>query len=319
MGAESRLDNMTKEFIILKSIASNTKSLTQSSTPSFQITIQSQLNTPSDLTFEIIYIGNPHSDIHDQILGEMVVGPLSSGIFKFDVECDPIVISKIPTSALFGVTSILIRGIHNENQFCRAGYFVNVSYPGLPNVFLEGCDEDELSVDENEGEELDEDGKIKLTKDEMDDDRSLVYESSDESEEAGDEEGIVQDEEASYCEEKEEEVTKEHEHPANKEQGEKDEEKDAHKRNDPEAEENEDFEEEGQEEEAQESESDEIDQKEYDLYHKNPDFQLKDLAEEKRIEINGFVLNCELVNFELCEPPLITQFDVFEVEDDLGE
>jgi len=312
---------MTKEFIILKSITSNAKSLTQSSTPSFQITIQSQLNTPSDLTFEIIYIGNPHSDIHDQILGEMVVGPLSSGIFKFDVECDPIVISKIPTSALFGVTSILIRGIYNENQFCRAGYFVNVSYPGLPNVFLEGCDEDELSLEENEGEELDEDGRIKLTEDEMDD-KSLVYESSDESEEADDEEGAVQDEQALNCEENQEEVTEEHEHPVNKAQGKKDDDKGALKNSDQDAEVNNDVEEEVQEEEdeeAQESESDEIDQKEYDLYHKNPDFQLKDLAEEKRIEINGFILNSELVNFELCEPPLITQFDVFEVEDDLGE
>lgn len=327
---------MSKEFIQIKSLTTSNKNLTVKDNAVFQITLQVNLESPSDLTFQVFYIGDPNSDVSDQCLAEDIVGPLQTGTFKFDLECSNIDINSIPLHSLFGVTSILIKGAYQDKQFLRAGFFVNVNYPALPNKFLEyveNLDEEQEDEGFEEGEE-----PTQEENDENEDASSLVYESSsdntrsDEAYESDELENDQQDNIENHTEfddtntnettkldnkgEIKEEIQIKEGIDENKSVIEKE-------KNDKVA----DTMKQGPQEnlsddsayssdENSEIHSDEkILEEEKKVFLENPDFNLKDLPQENKIEINGFILDKNLVGFELCEPPLITLFDIFEIDD----
>ncbi len=76
----------------------------------------------------MVYVGSAKSSTHDQILDEILVGPVPLGINKFILQADPPNASSIPDSDILGVTVILVTCSYREKEFLRVGYYVNNEY-----------------------------------------------------------------------------------------------------------------------------------------------------------------------------------------------
>lgn len=131
----------------------------------------------NDVEFNIIYSGDPEVDEYDQILCEELVGPIPAGKVGFELETNVVDFDKIPPESLFGVTSLILVGKYNDQEFLRAGFFVNVEYPGETNLALDVCESDE---------EIDEGSEYSIVESDESDDEYKI-EDDDELEEEGDE------------------------------------------------------------------------------------------------------------------------------------
>lgn len=163
-------------MISIKSIKPLKRQFSTNDEIPFEITLDTELDN-QDVEFSVVYCGDPEKEEYDQVLSEDVVGPLSKGRFGFTITATPVDIMRIPAERVFGVTSIVIVGKYKGREFVRAGFFVNVSYPGLPNRLLEFLDfreENEMSL-VSSVEEVEKFGKFEDEEINSDD---LKYESS---------------------------------------------------------------------------------------------------------------------------------------------
>ena len=86
------------------------------------------INTFSDLEWKVVYVGSAENSSHDQILDEILVGPVPVGINKFILQADPPDPTSIPSTDILGVTVILVTCSYREEEFVRVGYYVNNEY-----------------------------------------------------------------------------------------------------------------------------------------------------------------------------------------------
>ena len=80
--------------------------------------------TTTDLDWRVLYVGSAESSDFDQVLEEVVVGPVPVGHHKFVLEADPPDVSLLQDTAL-GVTVVLITCSLSDNEFVRIGYYVH--------------------------------------------------------------------------------------------------------------------------------------------------------------------------------------------------
>ena len=73
-------------------------------------------------------MGSAKSSTHDQVLDEILVGPVPLGINKFILQADPPNATSIPDCDILGVTVILVTCSYREKEFLRVGYYVNNEY-----------------------------------------------------------------------------------------------------------------------------------------------------------------------------------------------
>jgi histone chaperone ASF1 len=78
----------------------------------------------------VTYIGSAESDQYDQILDDILVGPVSAGIKKFVFQAPPPDVAKLPDGELLGVTAVLLTCSYRGQEFIRVGYYVNNELPG---------------------------------------------------------------------------------------------------------------------------------------------------------------------------------------------
>ena len=76
----------------------------------------------------MIYVGSAESSSHDQVLDELLVGPVPVGINKFILQTDAPDPSLIPNNDILGITVILVTCSYREQEFARVGYYVNNEY-----------------------------------------------------------------------------------------------------------------------------------------------------------------------------------------------
>jgi histone chaperone ASF1 len=81
-----------------------------------------------DLEWKVLYVGSAHDSHQDQVLDEILVGPVPVGMNKFVLQADPPDINKIPEDQLLGVTVVLVTCSYKEREFIRVGYYVNNEY-----------------------------------------------------------------------------------------------------------------------------------------------------------------------------------------------
>jgi histone chaperone ASF1 len=79
----------------------------------------------TDLEWKVLYVGSAHDARQDQVLDEILVGPVPVGINKFILEADPPTVSKLPPDEILGVTVVLIACSYKEREFVRVGFYVN--------------------------------------------------------------------------------------------------------------------------------------------------------------------------------------------------
>jgi histone chaperone ASF1 len=81
-----------------------------------------------DLEWKVLYVGSAEDTSHDQVLDEILVGPVPVGVNKFVLQADAPDISQIPEGDVLGVTVVLVTCSYREKEFVRVGYYVNNEY-----------------------------------------------------------------------------------------------------------------------------------------------------------------------------------------------
>jgi histone chaperone ASF1 len=83
----------------------------------------------------VTYVGCANDPTQDQVLEEVLVGPVSVGVNNFVLTAPAPDFSVIPVPDLIGVTVLLITCSYLEQEFVKIGYYVNNEYndPSLPS------------------------------------------------------------------------------------------------------------------------------------------------------------------------------------------
>jgi len=100
----------------------------------FEITFECLQTLQDDLEWKVVYVGSAENSTHDQILDEILVGPVPVGVNKFILQADSPDPSTIPSTDILGVTVILVTCSYREEEFVRVGYYVNNEMEGLEEV-----------------------------------------------------------------------------------------------------------------------------------------------------------------------------------------
>lgn len=82
----------------------------------------------SDLEWKVIYVGSAEDASADQILEEVMVGPVPVGINKFVLQAAAPNHLEISNQDIIGVTVVLVTCSFMEQEFIRIGYYVNNEY-----------------------------------------------------------------------------------------------------------------------------------------------------------------------------------------------
>jgi histone chaperone ASF1 len=80
------------------------------------------------LEWKIIYVGSAEDSQYDQLLEEVLVGPVAIGINKFILQAPAPDYSRIKNEDLLGVTVTLVTCSYVNQEFVRVGYYVNNDY-----------------------------------------------------------------------------------------------------------------------------------------------------------------------------------------------
>lgn len=96
-------------------------------------TISALLLLLLDLEWKVLYVGSAHDSHQDQVLDEILVGPVPVGMNKFVLQADAPAVSKLPENDILGVTVVLVTCSYKEKEFVRVGYYVNNEYTGYNN------------------------------------------------------------------------------------------------------------------------------------------------------------------------------------------
>jgi histone chaperone ASF1 len=82
----------------------------------------------ADLEWKVIYVGSAQDSSKDQVLDEILVGPVPVGTNKFVLMADPPNPGLLPADEILGVTVVLVTCSYKEREFLRVGYYVNNEY-----------------------------------------------------------------------------------------------------------------------------------------------------------------------------------------------
>ncbi|TYZ57201.1 hypothetical protein PybrP1_011151 [[Pythium] brassicae (nom. inval.)] len=94
----------------------------------FEVTFECAHALEDDLEWKITYVGSAEDESRDQILEEVLVGPVPVGTNKFVFQSDAPNPELIPDEDKVGVTVVLVTCSYRSREFVRVGYYVNNDY-----------------------------------------------------------------------------------------------------------------------------------------------------------------------------------------------
>eukprot|EP01108_Squamamoeba_japonica_P002410 TRINITY_DN2144_c0_g1_i1.p2 TRINITY_DN2144_c0_g1~~TRINITY_DN2144_c0_g1_i1.p2 ORF type:complete len:236 (-),score=123.88 TRINITY_DN2144_c0_g1_i1:12-719(-) len=115
----------------------------------FEITFECVQDLSEDLEWKIVYIGSAESEAYDQVLDDILVGPVSAGTKKFVFQAPSPDISKLPDGEMLGVTAVLLTCSYRAQEFIRVGYYVNNELPGEENAAANAASADAANAAAN--------------------------------------------------------------------------------------------------------------------------------------------------------------------------
>eukprot|EP00549_Striatella_unipunctata_P014999 CAMPEP_0118708896 /NCGR_PEP_ID=MMETSP0800-20121206/22242_1 /TAXON_ID=210618 ORGANISM="Striatella unipunctata, Strain CCMP2910" /NCGR_SAMPLE_ID=MMETSP0800 /ASSEMBLY_ACC=CAM_ASM_000638 /LENGTH=191 /DNA_ID=CAMNT_0006612341 /DNA_START=36 /DNA_END=611 /DNA_ORIENTATION=- len=95
----------------------------------FEVTFECLQELDDDLEWKVIYVSSAEDASRDQVLEEILVGPVPVGINKFVLQADAPDAKLIPD--LLEVTVVLVTCSFREKEFLRVGYYVNNEHEGF--------------------------------------------------------------------------------------------------------------------------------------------------------------------------------------------
>lgn len=118
----------------------------------FEITFECLQELDDDLEWKVVYVGSAEDSAHDQILEEVLVGPVPVGVNKFVLQADAPDPASIAKGDVLGVTVVLVTCSYKNQEFARVGYYVNNEMEYPPGTQLDeetGKPVNDISVDFN--------------------------------------------------------------------------------------------------------------------------------------------------------------------------
>jgi len=117
----------------------------------FEIEFECLGELEDDLEWKVTYVGSADDATKDQVLEEVMVGPVPQGVSKFVLTAEAPDTGLIPLRDLVGITVVLVTCAYREKEFVRIGYYVNNEYyhtsplvappaPPQPMTFAVGAD-----------------------------------------------------------------------------------------------------------------------------------------------------------------------------------
>ncbi|KAF3933061.1 hypothetical protein ABW20_dc0107917 [Dactylellina cionopaga] len=94
----------------------------------FRITFDCTATLADDIEWKLIYVPSPQNEDLNQILDEVLVGPVPSGVSTFAFDAPAPEPSKIPEEDLMGVAALIVVGSYLKQEFLRVGYYQNTQY-----------------------------------------------------------------------------------------------------------------------------------------------------------------------------------------------
>eukprot|EP01038_Epipyxis_sp_PR26KG_P005995 gene5995-8254_t len=94
----------------------------------FEITFECIQELPDDLEWKVVYVGDAEDESKDQVLEEVMVGPVTLGMNRFILQAAAPNPDLIENDDLIGVTVILLTCSFMDNKFVQIGYYVNNEY-----------------------------------------------------------------------------------------------------------------------------------------------------------------------------------------------
>nr|CCA20191.1 histone chaperone ASF1like protein putative [Albugo laibachii Nc14] len=94
----------------------------------FEVTFECAHALEDDLEWKITYVGSAEDESRDQVLEEVLVGPVPVGTNKFVFQSEPPNPDMIPDCDKIGVTVVLLTCSYRSKEFVRVGYYVNNDY-----------------------------------------------------------------------------------------------------------------------------------------------------------------------------------------------
>lgn len=87
-------------------------------------------NLLTDLEWKVTYVGCAEDPSKDQVLEEVMVGPVLVGVNRFVLQAPAPNSAMIANEDIIGVTVVLVTCSYMEQEFVRIGYYVNNEYNG---------------------------------------------------------------------------------------------------------------------------------------------------------------------------------------------
>ena len=97
----------------------------------FEVTFECLQQLDDDLEWKVTYVGSAEDETKDQVLEEVLVGPVPMGVNRFVLQANAADATKIAREDLLGVTVVLVTCLYRRHEFVRVGYYVNNAVPGM--------------------------------------------------------------------------------------------------------------------------------------------------------------------------------------------
>eukprot|EP01010_Urceolus_cornutus_P004363 NODE_672_length_1430_cov_242.574222_g509_i0.p2 GENE.NODE_672_length_1430_cov_242.574222_g509_i0~~NODE_672_length_1430_cov_242.574222_g509_i0.p2 ORF type:complete len:155 (-),score=17.88 NODE_672_length_1430_cov_242.574222_g509_i0:886-1350(-) len=94
----------------------------------FHIRFEAMEELSDDLNWKLVYVGSSESEKYDQVLEDVLVGPVVRGPNEFVLNAPCPEWTKIPGPDVLEVTVILLICTYKDREFIRVGYYVNNDY-----------------------------------------------------------------------------------------------------------------------------------------------------------------------------------------------
>lgn len=94
----------------------------------FHIRFEAVEDISDDLNWKLVYVGSSESEKYDQVLEDVVVGPVFRGPNEFVLNAPCPDHTKMKPEDVLGVTVILLICEYKDQEFIRVGYYVNNDY-----------------------------------------------------------------------------------------------------------------------------------------------------------------------------------------------
>lgn len=83
----------------------------------------------SYINWQVCYVGSATSHDYDQILANVLVGPIEIGVNRFVLRADPPKKNDDISPEDFSYTVIMLEAFYKEQEFIRIGYYVSNTIP----------------------------------------------------------------------------------------------------------------------------------------------------------------------------------------------